>query len=561
MYSSHFSANLAGGSKDPAGLPYPVPRNVPTAPNDILIQQKIKALKLQMLFQRAALQRLEGEVKRHQAIVSPLRRLPPAILGEIFGLTIPDYLDEVDRRELGYLCLVCKSWRDAAHRTRRLWSNVQINISQSLLDYDKMETWLTRAGNVPRRIKVVYIWAVCCCPVYDCVLTGCVALLKLLEDGPSLDHLHLQRTGARCIERFFNLMHTSKRRTKIRPWDSLRSLSFDMRFPPTPHDDKKGLVASSSEYVDLDLPLSVTSFDLALPPLGDMGVQIRPGFIESLTSFSIKCGGQHNGEWILRLLELCINVEVLKISLDMSFSRHRISPLFKKLSAQGLTFPNVHTLHLRHLNSTSIPFLDIFKTPALDTLDLSFKPDFTFHDGEPQEALTSHFISSLTSFIHKRSQCAKTLRSLRIHHVNFEETEEFAELLIGLPSLTHLAINRPVFMDDLFSEIQAAADNAEEQPLPSLQILEMLQLPLDFDFNGLFAFLRSRRSLHADSGERDPPGGPPDGVRKLNVTFYRNQRTLDQSVGDNAEDRDSNSIRYISTLRRFEKVLVNIGPR
>lgn len=517
------------------------------------VHGKIADLKHQIQLEHLILQRLEDEVKRHQALFSPVRRIPPTVLGEIFWLLMPEKMDKVGRKILGSLCQVCKSWRDAARQTCQLWNNIRINVSQvSARGYERIQVWLSRSGNVPRRITIEDPWSKCACPMSNCRLTSCVALLKLLTDGPSLDHLHIDKMDGQCIQNLLNLLHSSRRHMRIRPWDSLRSLSLNIHYS----DSESG--QASTKYIDIDPPLSVTSFHLYLPDIRPQGVVVTTGFFEGLTSLSVK---SQNGVSLLRLLQLCVDVEVLTISLDMDPSSHEKDPLYKRLAKIGLTFPKVHTMRLRNIGFASIPFIDMFTTPALTDLDISFQPDAS--DTNPlNEKFTSSFKSCLYSLIQMRSRCTETLHSLRVHHVHFGDSQEIAALLIGLPALTHLTLDRTIFddTDEFFFKLKAAAAG-RLRSFSKLRVLELLQVMSDFELEGtMFEFLLSLFD------------GKPVGnsVRKLTVTYYRN-RDIDKNNGVEDErlsatkdDSDAGGLdgsKDVSVLRRELGILVDIGPR
>ncbi|CAK5283666.1 unnamed protein product [Mycena citricolor] len=74
--------------------------------------------------------------RRHQAIVSPLRRLPAEVLSEIFHHSLPDTNDLVLRRSFNLLdspwvvTHVSRRWRTVAMETRALWSRTMLYYSR-----------------------------------------------------------------------------------------------------------------------------------------------------------------------------------------------------------------------------------------------------------------------------------------------------------------------------------------------------------------------------------------------------------------------------------------------
>lgn len=95
------------------------------APLDEEISQ-VRDRLVQLVKDRAALMDSRDQ---HEAILSPLRRMPPEILAEIFAWTLPTAAEalspssfEMKRRSPWVLTHVCSHWRDVAISTPLLWS-------------------------------------------------------------------------------------------------------------------------------------------------------------------------------------------------------------------------------------------------------------------------------------------------------------------------------------------------------------------------------------------------------------------------------------------------------
>ncbi|KAJ7483482.1 hypothetical protein FB451DRAFT_991164, partial [Mycena latifolia] len=65
--------------------------------------------------------------------LSPLRRMPPELLGEIFSWTLPSVQEALGRRRFQdkhspwVFTQVCHRWRAVALSTPSLWSQIVIN--------------------------------------------------------------------------------------------------------------------------------------------------------------------------------------------------------------------------------------------------------------------------------------------------------------------------------------------------------------------------------------------------------------------------------------------------
>jgi hypothetical protein len=81
---------------------------------------------------------LATDLSRNAAILSPLRRMPPEILSEIFTLTLPSDRAVVERGKIDLrdspwmLTRICGRWRTVALASSSLWSFVAINCEDNL---------------------------------------------------------------------------------------------------------------------------------------------------------------------------------------------------------------------------------------------------------------------------------------------------------------------------------------------------------------------------------------------------------------------------------------------
>lgn len=94
----------------------------------------------------------------HQAILSPIRRLPREILTAIFWLSCPVVDNRSSTRERlapFYLGQVCTSWRTIAFGTPMLWSQIWLG-AEGPWNRSLVEEWIQRSGNVPLTIGVLY---------------------------------------------------------------------------------------------------------------------------------------------------------------------------------------------------------------------------------------------------------------------------------------------------------------------------------------------------------------------------------------------------------------------
>ncbi|KAK1219101.1 hypothetical protein PQX77_018185 [Marasmius sp. AFHP31] len=113
--------------------------------------------------------KLQHFVARHRELLSPFRRLPGEIWGEVFVRCLPDrHLPRCRMSQAPLiLTVICRSWRDIALRTPRLWNALHMTLPSpsvafegedlvSLLKSRKegLGLWLERSGTLPLDISL-----------------------------------------------------------------------------------------------------------------------------------------------------------------------------------------------------------------------------------------------------------------------------------------------------------------------------------------------------------------------------------------------------------------------
>ena len=119
-----------------------------------VVQQKVDALKSRISTLKIQLRELEEELRQHEAVLSPVRRIPVEVWGEIFSLALPASLNGRGRKHLVDFCRVCRLWREAALAARWLWSSVIINTDQISHSFEELVSWLTKSGDFSKSIQV-----------------------------------------------------------------------------------------------------------------------------------------------------------------------------------------------------------------------------------------------------------------------------------------------------------------------------------------------------------------------------------------------------------------------
>ncbi|KAJ7160143.1 hypothetical protein C8R46DRAFT_1223640 [Mycena filopes] len=162
-------ADKLGTNYVPSGPEIQAIRALLVGPQADLAQLDAQIAQAQALLHRLSARRVEliEDIDAHKALLSPMRRLPQDVLGEIFISCLPSTHNAVvDPRSAPLLLgLVCRRWRGIAHSTPRLWSSLHIpcirvghDPIEALTRYavpleGMIKAWLGRAGALPLSIS------------------------------------------------------------------------------------------------------------------------------------------------------------------------------------------------------------------------------------------------------------------------------------------------------------------------------------------------------------------------------------------------------------------------
>ncbi|RXW23647.1 hypothetical protein EST38_g2199 [Candolleomyces aberdarensis] len=531
-----------------AALSYLLSSNaVPKTCETASVQVQIDNLTSQIAQLRPKLEELQDQLRLHRAVLSPVRRIPAEIWGQIFRLFFQKkFSDKSDRNQLVALQSVCKTWREAARLEHRLWSGLEIDLSRLVKtsSVEKIEQWLDRSGSVPRSLKA------CLTNHDDCAEQDAPcrvhnpALAALLVKGGPLYELSLSYKDTQCFQVLLDSLKTVDAPPTNRPWDSLKSLTciFGSRWTESPDPSKS---------IFMSLPPNITSFKLELPYKGfafpeesdsaAIPLNIPRKFLEQLTSFSLSSDWE-GLKWLECTLPFCTNVEELSIDFnfdDWSYDRNESG--VQQRFRSGFLLPKVRTLSLQNVYSPSLDILSFLKTPQLVDLGI---------EAGGGENMDCKFAELVLEFI-KRSNCEASMRRLRLCRVQLD-AEQLAGTLRGLPFLTHLTLDGVVLpLEDRYGNTFDIL-NTQAVPLilPQLEVLELLNLDFQFSGSWLLEFLESRRPFIMENGTPSFQG-PPDTLKKLTVAFrptVQYGQTIDTT----------NTIRV---LKKWCGVSVHVGPK
>ncbi|KAF6741092.1 hypothetical protein DFP72DRAFT_315640 [Ephemerocybe angulata] len=456
----------------------------PTLAEAALARRVLEGLIEEASVYRARLEASELEVLRLRSVLSPARRLPVEIIGEILLLVTPLVLCSRGRAKLLDLTAVCRHWRQAALLTHRLWGGLSIDATAPESAYDSILSWFSRAGALPKFLYYESRPTPCDCD--DTFMGECQAasplIVHLLSEGPLLEHLKLSLTSPGCLRNAVIALkvYKSENRPRQRPWDNLQSIKLVFGAGQSRVQWEGPIDPEESMFYSLP---PVQAFHIHLPPpwssftYNDDSRTDLPSatttFISRLTTFMIKwdCAGLK----LFELLRYCVNVETLTIDFDSSspVREHRHTPLLKALAHAPLTLPKVRTLQLRR---TSTEILDYLETPALTSLDISL-------NGEMRER--DHFVGAVSSFL-LRSKVIQTVERLRIHALTVSAFD-LRTLFSRIVGIRHLTLDDVVFDGLLFVSTTLST-------LPLLTELNMLQISVRYNVSLDIYLLHTRKN-------------------------------------------------------------------
>ncbi|KAJ3530071.1 hypothetical protein NMY22_g8730 [Coprinellus aureogranulatus] len=480
--------------------------NDPPHPAEVAtVMKELSDLEGKIASARSHLQQLEEQERRRRAILSPLRRVPCEILGEIFTLCLNDASTTRDSEELLALCLVCKKWCDAARLTRGLWTGLEIEYPGAEVSLEKIKTWYSRAGSLAKSMVVqpgshhgksdadpTHVSGLC--------NGGAQSLAKILLSGISLDNLtlHLEHTGCyRQLERCLVRFDTDKAGHRNLPWDELGSLTLeiDSGWQPSPSFTRIAPVSRfklllPSFQVAFENDVEVRSARLSFPAI----------FLGNLTQFSA----------VHQLEDLTLHFTDSGSAYDPADDAILNAP-----PANRLSLPKVTSLKLKGVEYGFI-LLGAFDTPSLNHLEFSFCPLET--PATSDEGLASDIAQAWQPFL---SRCGFKIRSLRLGNMQLSETTVKALLKDEyFPLLTDLTLDGVQFPP--FALFQSHWQTPERKPLfRKLEVLNLLNMEADFRLWSVYVFLGARMLDHTSGRTRITDEECPPSFKKLSVTHRK----------------------------------------
>lgn len=458
----------------------------PSAQDAAIILETVEEID-RKLTQKAALlavledeiQELERERKFFKPMLSPIRRMPLEIMGEIFVQALEQ--NSLRRTSLSRLCRVCKGWRDAAVSTPRLWQTTTLDLSAESPSYEAVSARINNARGLPRTLHIVLeecgTWSndrdnCASSEGGKCCLTETV-LFEVLR-RVQLDKVTIRCPTPQCFRLLFAYLHTVTRSVNGPPhppsWDCIKSVSL---FWQSWRDEWENL---QPKLLDV-LPKSLKDFQVVLPPITQcpedviVEVNIAPIVLRRLTSINITSDWGSN--CVFRMLRHCVNIESLTLNLERAnFDWNLPHDAFvEEIMEHGLFLPKVRTVQIDGASAFSLYNLQHLKMPALSEFRISFGVDLFMPEvsADSRFAMDSMLGNVLGTLLRGKPGASPALRSLHITNGYFQSDALF-NALQHLSSVENLTLCKAVFSHDTFAKL------ASRNALQNLKSLDLLQL-------------------------------------------------------------------------------------
>ncbi|TEB28947.1 hypothetical protein FA13DRAFT_1735071 [Coprinellus micaceus] len=496
--------------------------NDPPQPFELVVIENVVSLMDETIANLTAqLDKAKNERQQCQALLSPLRRMPMDVLGEIFGHVVSSA--ESYNQGLRWaveLCLVCRTWQDAAYATHRLWASFELQASGDWREWKRVDRWMKLSGALPKKISVYSNQDICHqwmrSPALPCQL-AVPRLARLLAEGQTIHTLSISCPHSRCVGHLCAAvgMVTSK---QSRPWDGIECLHIEVRQTWTESSSPEHTIRSpgdsdpdsdAEEEVSFlqQLPL-VKSFHLNTPSSAtDPNIAIPNVFLSNLTTLSI------DNDWdgcavvkILRLLHQG-NLEQLIFGCKSGFVEHLNAYTEGEAKwVEGIpcnpkkmfVLPHLRILKFHDLHPSAFKIALFFKAPSLVELELGFRDveDVDIPSDENSnvfEVDCEDMLDDIPVFI-ERSSCQASLRRLTFSGGLKLHMHDLEDWLIKkwLPSLSRLTFDGVYLPPEFFKALQDRYYD-HDLDLDHILAIELLNLPTECHCLGLY--LRELRRM------------------------------------------------------------------
>jgi hypothetical protein len=357
---------------------------------------------------------LTNEQELLKDALSPIKKLPPEILQEIFVRCLPVAHNATMGAQKAplLLCRVCHGWRELAHATPRLWTSIHIPLCHNSAAVpvplpEDVLSWIARSKSLPLSISLH-----CYPPTY---YSGVEQIKPYLDGIISVKgrwrSLFISYPTPEVLEYVFS---------DDTAFDSLEELLVD---------------STSFPIFDEGKPLSPKLHSLSLPINALMGTRLQADY-GRLTRLGITCPqyGTSMGSYELSdIVEILLSVPLLR-SLSISGFHTSFRIASSPFSHQTIHLPNLESLSITNYQPYAYvwEFLRALHTPLLRHWKYYL---LASHDAN----LIKEHLNALRIFLSRLKEPLEEL-DLHIHSYGLE----FRRVLGLLPGLKKLSVQKPL---------------------------------------------------------------------------------------------------------------------
>ncbi|KAI6044032.1 hypothetical protein EDC04DRAFT_2646812 [Pisolithus marmoratus] len=289
----------------------------------------------------------------HKALTSPIRRVPPEVLGEIFYHCLPTapYVTPRDVEGPMVLTQVCRHWRAVAMSTPRLWTSMTLHLDRATEEgYRSMcEAWLGRAKSLPLAMRVLSDLDSPDPTTQACIVSWLRPLLMRCHDfwwhGPALDPLLDSDSEVSTITCAISpTPYLSRLRVT-----SHRGMAYTVCLPgPAPYLRTVFLQCTTHHLRSLD--------QISLPWFQLTELSLHFALLDSTV--------------LLQLLSLCTSLRFLTVSC-LCADPDQLA-MFRSLGTGAIHHGTLKRFEMRVIRHGLDAVLDALTAPALEELDIGF---------------------------------------------------------------------------------------------------------------------------------------------------------------------------------------------
>ncbi|KAF5309594.1 hypothetical protein D9611_013964 [Ephemerocybe angulata] len=473
------------------------------------MRQQIPPMMTEISELRSRLKELEGRFSRYRSATSPLRRVPPEILGEIFHIAMgPAAINFETKRNLTAILLVCKKWRDAAYLTGKLWGCIVLRLPRTRqMSYEKISNWMGRSKGFRKTLKIEYDPDRCDCEEMEVCKLAASWLVEFLVVGRPIHRLEILSLAPRCFQELMDSVKAEVDGHDLAKssWNQLQELKLDfeaLEAIAPENFETGGEDVSQSAFRHIP-PLSSLILFLPFyrslrgePPSSWTHIHLPPTSLQTLTAFHLDC--RWDSPQIFVLLQHCQSLQTLYLSLhDTSWTWKPENVNVPSLSGDPgcIILPNLRTLAIGGCTvQTADKLARHLRVPRLLNLQAAQSPKTTDHS-----AISKALIALSPIWVQRTTiRGSLTLEDTQCSTIS---AKELTDLLSRFGDAAHFATSFGFNAKD-FLELQKLDDAV--RLLPSLKHLKITHIKADFDLESFFQYIECRRLVQSsDEGQAD----------------------------------------------------------